>query len=320
MYAQFRQMFPPRPCFTSADVESQEGKVFLVTGGYSGIGLELAKILYHKTARVYIAGHSWEKATKAVEEIRSTVPNGGSVEFLHLDLDDLSSIGSAVEEFKSKESKLHVLWDNAGISQPPVGSLSKQGIELQLATNCLGPFLPTKLLLPLLQAASADAVPNSVRIVWSSSQIMELSAPHHGINMAELGNPPDTARAYVNSKTGNTFLASEFAKRLDPSHKILNLSQNPGPCRTRLFRHTPALPYLAWPLLHHPKYGALTCLFSGLSKEITWDDNGGYIIPWGRIGNLRKDLKEATEEQTSGGSGRASEFWEYSDDATSMYV
>ncbi|KAK6598106.1 short-chain dehydrogenase [Botrytis cinerea] len=52
-----------------------------------------------------------------------------------------------------KETKLDVLWNYAGVSQPALGSLSKQGVELQMATNCLGPLLFTQCLLPCLKAA-----------------------------------------------------------------------------------------------------------------------------------------------------------------------
>ncbi|KAF2967118.1 hypothetical protein GQX73_g6441 [Xylaria multiplex] len=154
------QFFPPKPGFTEADIPPLDGKVFLITGGASGIGYELAKILFHKNGRVYIAGRSEEKAQHAITEIKRTLPEGktgGILEYLHLELDDLTTIKATVESFKAKEQKLHVLWNNAGVSRPPVGSVSKQGIELQLATNCLGPFLLTQLLLPCLQAPDSSS-------------------------------------------------------------------------------------------------------------------------------------------------------------------
>ncbi|KAK3934317.1 hypothetical protein QBC46DRAFT_462691 [Diplogelasinospora grovesii] len=299
MGAQWSQVFPPKPVFTEANVGSQEGKVFLITGGSSGIGFELAKILYRKHARVYIGGRSEEKARKAIQDIQAAVPSGGgALDFLLLELDDLSSIKASVEAFKAKESKLHVLWNNAGVSQPPAGSVSKQGIELQLATNCLGPFLLTQLLLPLLEAASAEAPqtePGSVRVVWLSSQVIELSAPRHGFVMDEIRNPPrDKTKAYTNSKTGNLFLSSELARRVGPSHGIVSVALNPGAAKTNLFRHTPLLPYLAWPLLHKPELAALTELYAGLSKDITLEQNG-------ISKHLREDLLEATKVEEDGG-------------------
>lgn len=111
MGAQWSQVFPPKPNFTEVSLEPQDGKVFLVTGGYSGIGFELATTLYQNHGRVYVAGRSEEKALQAIRDIRLKIPiSRGHLEFLHLELDDLSSIKASVEAFKEKESKLHVLW------------------------------------------------------------------------------------------------------------------------------------------------------------------------------------------------------------------
>ncbi|RFU72323.1 hypothetical protein TARUN_9934 [Trichoderma arundinaceum] len=323
MGSQWSQFFPPKPTFTEADLASLDGKVVIITGGSSGIGLELAKILYRKNARIYIATRSEEKARKAIQDIQASGTTGGSVEFLPLKLDDLSSIKASVEEFKAKETKLHILWNNAGVSQPPQGSVSSQGIELQFATNCLGPFAFTQLLLPLLESTAADeATPRgSVRVVWTSSQVMELSSPTDGIIIDELRTPPkDRTRNYTNSKTGNYFLATELARRAGSS-SIVSVSTNPGAASTNLFRHTPHLRYLAYPLLHKPQLAALTELYAGLSPDITIEKNGSYILPWGRISNnLREDLLNAARTTEEGGSGKAQEFWELCVEKTKDYL
>ncbi|KAK7919993.1 hypothetical protein PG985_008015 [Apiospora marii] len=322
MGAQWSQFFPPTPAFTDADVGSQEGRVFLVTGGYSGIGFELVKVLYQKKGRVYIAGRSKSKAQQAIKDIQDTIPDGGSLEFLYLDLEDLSTIKPAVQEFATKESKLDVLWNNAGVSQPPAGSVSKQGLELQLAVNCLGPFLLTQLLIPLLKAAaSASASPGATRVLWTSSQFVELSAPQGGIVLSDLRETPrDQARNYANSKTGNIFLATEYAKRLGPDG-IVGASYNPGASVTNLFRHTPWLGMVARPLMYQPRLAALTALYAGLSEDITLDRNGCYIVPWGRVShNLRQDLQDATKDPEEGGTGTAAEFWAFCEEKTRDYA
>ncbi|KAM5449958.1 hypothetical protein McanCB49686_006435 [Microsporum canis] len=322
MGAQFSQFFPPKPTWTEADVGSQDGKVFIVTGGASGIGLELVKMLYRKGGRVYIAGRSEEKAQTAIQEIQAAVPEGGGLEFLHLMLDDLNSIKASVEAFKEEESRLDILWNNAGVSQPPLGSLSKQGIELQLATNCLGPFLFTQLLLPLLETTAATTSPGSVRVIWTGSQIVELSAPKGGIVMSELTSPPqDQTRTYVTSKAGNMFIASELACRVGPSHNIISVSLNPGAANTNLLRHSPWMKFLARPLLYKPELAATTELYAGLSSEVNLEENGCYIIPWGRISRtLRQDLADASKSTEDGGTGRAKEFWEFCENKTRDYM
>ncbi|KAI0199682.1 NAD(P)-binding protein [Astrocystis sublimbata] len=320
MGSQWSQFFPPNPHFT--DVPSCEGKVFIVTGGSSGIGLELCKRLYQEKGRVYIAGRSEKSGRDAIQEIQRAVPGGqGSLEFLHLRLDDLESITASAAVFRSKESKLHVLWNNAGVSRPPVGSISKQGIELQLAVNCLGPFLFTQLLLPVLQSTASDE-PGSVRVVWTSSQSVELSAPTGGFDLSDvISPPPDATKCYVNSKTGNIFLSTELARRYGKSSGIISVASNPGNALTNLFRHTPYVNYLVRPLLYKPETAAITQLYAGLSPDISLTENGSYIVPWGRLSTqLRSDLVEATKPRDDGGSGRAMEFWEFCVEKTATYM
>ena len=112
------------------------------------------------------------------------------LEYLPLQLDDLSTIKASVEAFKAKESKLDVLWNNAGVALPPNGSVSKQEYELQMATNCLGPLLLTQLLLPSLQSAARKSPPGSVRIVWTASLEVDKNALEGGIMMTDLTSPP----------------------------------------------------------------------------------------------------------------------------------
>ncbi|KKK25335.1 hypothetical protein P175DRAFT_0496448 [Aspergillus ochraceoroseus IBT 24754] len=330
MGAQLSQFFPPRPTFTEKNIPSQKGKVFLITGGTSGIGFELAKILYRKGAKVYITGRTEAKAQNAIQAIQRAVPQseGGQLDFITLELDDLASIKTSAEAFKAKEPKLDILWNNAGVSQPPLGSVSKQGIELQLATNCLGPFLFTQMLLPLLDAAvtantnaNVDASAGSVRVVWLSSQVVELSAPPEGIIMAELSSPPrDNVRNYTTSKLGNWFLSAEFARRYGAEHAIVSVALNPGAANTSLLRNARLMKILSWPLLNSPKLAARTELFAGLSPDISMENNGCYVIPWGRIHTaVAPNLLNAMKLKEEGGTDRAKEFWDFCEERTNGY-
>ena len=97
----FKQFFfIPAPTLTEKNLPDQSGRVHIVTGGYAGCGKELSKILYEKNAVVYIAGRSQEKFDNAVDEIKQTHPSSdGRLEFLKVDLADLSSIKPGVEGF-----------------------------------------------------------------------------------------------------------------------------------------------------------------------------------------------------------------------------
>jgi NAD(P)-dependent dehydrogenase (short-subunit alcohol dehydrogenase family) len=203
----------------------------------------------------------------------------GQLKYLHLELDDLSTIKAPAEAFKSKEPKLDVLWNNAGVSMSLPGSVSKHGHELQLATNWAGPYLFTQLLLPSLQVAAQTSSQGSVRVIWASSFIVDLAAPDGGISISD-GTSPSTNqnKNHITSKVGDWFLASELAREVCP-HGILSLTQNPENLKTEQLRHTFKLTQLAaFPLLYKPKMGAYTELWVGLSLEVTMEMNAGYVI------------------------------------------
>lgn len=89
----------------------------MISGGYAGIGFQLAQILYRSNATVYIAGRSRNKARTAIAEIEAAAPSTtGSLKFLELDLADTSTIRPAVASFLASEERLDVLVNNAGVS------------------------------------------------------------------------------------------------------------------------------------------------------------------------------------------------------------
>lgn len=187
-----------------------------MTGSSSGVGKQLAQILYNHDAKVYVAVRSEEKATKAITDIKSNCPNSkGELVFLHLDLGDLTTIKKSAQEFLSKENKLDILWNNAGVMVPPAGSKTTQGYELQLGTNNVAPFLFTKLLTPILVKTAKSAPKGSVRVVWVSSSAAEVLSPKNGLDLDNLDYKKDKSdwEKYGVSKAGNWYHATEFAKR-----------------------------------------------------------------------------------------------------------
>jgi NAD(P)-dependent dehydrogenase (short-subunit alcohol dehydrogenase family) len=300
------------------------GRVHIVTGGYAGCGFELSKILYQHNATVYIAGRSTDKANKAIAAIKEAVPNSkGKVEFLKLDLSDLSSIKPAAEDFMSRESRLDVLTNNAGVMVPAKGSKDAHGHELQLGTNCLGPFLLSESLLPILQTTAKDAPADSVRVTWAASLAVQF-APTGGVQFDKQGHPTQfyfsNGQDYAQSKTGNVYLASEFGRRYGKDG-IVSVSWNPGNLKTELQRTTPLYQQILLKILLFPAvFGAYTELYAGYSPAITASQNGAYVAPWGRIQNVRKDVAIGMKSEKEGGTGIAERFWAWCEQETKKYA
>jgi NAD(P)-dependent dehydrogenase (short-subunit alcohol dehydrogenase family) len=318
----FSQFFPPTPKLTESNIASQQGKVFIVTGGASGVGFELCKILYHAGGKVYLAGRSEEQATAAIKRIKETKAEpghpAGQLNFLYISLDDLSTIGPAVEEFEASESRLDVLFNNAGVSNPPSGSVSAQGYELQMATNCLGPYLLTQLLLPRLIKTAKITSSAAVRVIWTASIVIEIAALNNGLNVSKLDTPSsDPQENYSISKIGNWYLASELASQVGDDG-VLSVTVNPGNLKTAVMRHVPTIvPILTYPLLYKPVYGAYTNLWAGLSSELSIKDGGDYIIPWGRVHpDPSPQLVADLARKEDYGTGVAKEFAEWCDAQT----
>jgi len=103
-----------------------------------------------------------------------------------------------------------------------------------MGTNCLGPFLFTQLLLPHQRSTAKTAPANSVRIVWTSSMLVDAKVPVGGISIPELSAPTaDQNRNYAMSRAGNSFLAEGFAARVRRDG-VVSVTLNPGKLRTKI--------------------------------------------------------------------------------------
>lgn len=330
------QHFPPAPTFTESDIpaSSQVGRVFIVTGGNSGLGLELVRQLYPTGATIYLACRSRERAEMAIQDVISAaaatsmdtdmdmdmdrpVRSRARLKFLHLDLSDLSAVRDAAAAFAAQESRLDILWNNAGIGGSPVGTTTKQGIEGHLGINCVAPLLFTRALLPRLQAASRDSgsAAGSVRVIWTASLSVETHAPHGGVDEAQLdgGATRDPHGEYAQSKVGNWWLAIEGARRYGGGKDdgIVSVAQNPGQIDTDIWKRQPWwVMMILRPTLHPTRTGTCTMLYAGFSGDLALEENNGtYVMPWGRTRPWRQcprsDIVKAIED---GGPQR---FWEW---------
>lgn len=320
-----QSFFIPAPPLNPENLEDQTGRVIIVTGGYAGVGFELTKALYAKNATVYIAGRSVKKAAMAIADIEDEVPRSdGRMEFLKLDLADLSSIKKTADEFLKRERRLDVLVNNAGVMIPPEDSTTEEGYELQMGTNCLGPFLLTSLLLPLLTKTAAISAPNSVRVTWAASVALD-GAPEHGIEWNDKKKTPVTHKSqsvnYAQSKVGNLFLAAEFARRHGRETGVVSAAYNPGNLRTELMRHANPIAAFVFQILLYPaKLGACTELFAGWSPAVGHHNAGCLVIPWGRVFEPRQGLQQAIRLNLEGGYGIAERFWDWCDRETSRWM
>lgn len=319
-----QSFFIPAPTLTEKNCPDQYGKVHIVTGGYVGCGYELTKILYQHNATIYVAGRSPQKASTAIQSIKDAHPSSkGRLEFLKLDLADLTTIKASADDFLSKEDRLDVLTNNAGVMIPPLGSKTKQGYDLQLGTNCLGPFLFTQCLVPVLQRTAKKSPPGQVRVTWAASLVVE-AAPAVGVVMADDGTPTLFGKgkqsSYNMSKAGNVFYAVEFARRYG-GDGILSVAWNPGNLRTELQRHiNPVFSAIVRTLLTYPAiYGGYTELFAAVSPDLTLEQNGSFIHPWGRVGGLRR-IHDAVKSKSEGGQGYPELFWYWSEKETRQYM
>ncbi|KAI0446711.1 NAD(P)-binding protein [Xylaria telfairii] len=322
----FSQFFLiPAPPLTERNCPDQTGRVFLVTGGYAGVGFELCKILYAHNATVCIAGRSESKAQSAITSIQGSAPSSkGQISFLPLDLSDLSTIKPAIDTFTAQQQRLDVLVNNAAVMYSPEGSIDAQGNELQFGTNCLGPYLLYKLLLPLLTRTASSSLTASVRVTWAGSVGVHVATPDpRGIVIENDGSPTDQGVKpnYVQTKVGNVFFAREFSKTT-PQTGIIHAAFNPGNLRTELQRHWTGID--SWItdtfILYPAIFGAYTELWAAITPELTPDKSGAYIYPWGRFGSLPAGIEASMKEESVGGTTIATKFLEWCSKQTEAFM
>ncbi|KAE8449159.1 hypothetical protein EG329_008543 [Mollisiaceae sp. DMI_Dod_QoI] len=328
--SQFIPPWPPK--FTDKDLPSLAGKVYIVTGAASGIGYHLTKILYLKGATVYIAARSQARCDGAVEQLHSETKSisgmHGRLGTMVVDLSDLNTIRPGVESFLKKETRLDVLVNNAAVMSAPLGSKDKQGNDLEVGTNCLGPYLLTLLLEPIITSTSTQ--PNtpagSVRIIWVVS-ILQGQLHKDGMQFESDGTPKILTKFmanYMQSKVGIAWIAGLFADRLGEKG-VLSVCVHPGLMATELQRHQPwflrSVVRTTMKFVYKPPInGAYTLLYAAFSPEVTMEDNGGYCMAWGRKCDLPDEILLAKKSVADGGSGSEKKFLDYCNKQLSKFL
>lgn len=214
-------------------VPDQLGRRIVITGANSGTGKEAALRLAAAGADVVMAVRSLDKGRAARNDIVGRCP-AARLELRHLDLADLSSVRSFAGELLADGRPIHTLVNNAGVMAPPSRHVSPDGFELQFATNFLGPFALTNLLLPrLLESAGA-------RVVTMTSMVAHLSS----INWADLQwqRRYATWPAYGQSKLADMLFGMRLAEiARAKGWSLLSTLAHPGYTSTNLQNTGPNL-------------------------------------------------------------------------------
>jgi NAD(P)-dependent dehydrogenase (short-subunit alcohol dehydrogenase family) len=278
-------MAPNPTNFSFEKIPDLKDKIVIVTGGNTGIGYITCLELARKGATVYLAARSKERATDAIDRIKTQVPDAKIV-WLHLDLQDLKQVVQAANEFKQQESKLDILINNAGIMAPPF-SLTKDGIETQFGTNHVGHYLFTRELISTLKKAEKP------RIVNLSSEAHKWH-PKEGIAFDDINNEKALTNfsRYGQSKLANILFARELNKRYGT--EIYCNSVHPGVVRTELGRGieqsmgsilstlmTPIMKLFSLVVQISAEDGALTSLYCATSPDIVEKNiKDKYFVPF----------------------------------------
>ena len=296
------------------EMPSQAGKLALVTGANSGIGYHTALELARKGASVILACRNPKKGEDALKRLRTAAP-GAKAELVSLDLSDLKSVRAFGSAFADRDVALELLVNNAGIMAPLTRKTSPDGFEIQLATNHLGHFLLTSLLLPSLRRAPAPRVVTVASIAHRRGKIKfdDLQSERSYSPFA----------SYAQTKLANLLFAFELQRRVDKAGvKLASIAAHPGVAMTSIIVNgigggasnvvTRAINFFSPLYMHSEEQGALPTLYAATMPDAA---PGGYYGPDGfreMTGfPMRVDCKPQAKDLAS-----AARLWEISEKLT----
>lgn len=283
------------------------GKIAVVTGASSGIGVETARALAATGLRLILPVRSLDKAKEALKDFFDPE----RMEFVDMDHSSLESVRDAARSILARTNKINILINNAGIMNVPQLEHSKDGFELQLATNHLSHFLFFVLLKPALLAGSTSEF---------HSRVVNLSSDAHrhgGLNESgnynfENGKYSGYA-SYAQSKTANIYMANEIERRYG-SKGLHATSVHPGVIKTGLGR------YLTQDQIDSltsnekiarywksPEQGAATTVWAAVGND--WEGVGGKYLANCSVAEQCKDPSDIS------GKGYAEHTYSQKDEA-----
>ena len=292
--------------WSAADVPDQSGRVIVITGANSGIGFEAAKVLTAKGGTVVLACRNEDKAAEAEAAIRAGDP-GADTSVVVLDVADLSSVRQGAETIRAAHGHIDILVNNAGIMAVPE-QRSPDGFELQLATNHLGHFALTGLLMDRLLDTPGS------RVVSISSQAHRFGSMDFDDLNWDHGYK--SWGAYGRSKLANLMFIYELQRRLERAGAdTIATAAHPGWTETNLQKYSPMLQFLNRFVAMDPEQGALPTLYAATAPEVK---GGDYYGPNG-FAEVRGYPKRVGSIQLSHDRAVAEKLWAVSEELTGVH-
>jgi len=295
--------------WTAADVPDQTGRVAIVTGANSGLGLDTATVLADKGAHVVLAVRNLDKGNQAADRIRAKNANA-VVSLQELDLTSLDSVRKAADQLRADYPRIDLLINNAGVMYVPTRETTKDGFEIQFGTNHLGHFALTGQLLDNLLPVEGS------RVVTVSSVGHRILARIHFDDL-QLERRYNRVESYGQSKLANLLFTYELQRRLAAKGTpTIAAAAHPGVADTELMRHLPAaIPDFLWrPFSQPAARGALPILRAATDPKV---EGGQYYGPDG-IGEIQGHPKLVKSSAQSHNEDIQRRLWAVSEELTGV--
>ncbi|BAT73061.1 Short-chain dehydrogenase TIC 32 [Vigna angularis] len=280
----------------------------IVTGASSGLGLETTRVLASRGVHVVMAVRNVESGKNVKETVLEEIPSA-KIDVMELDLSSMASVRKFAADFNSSGLSLNILINNAGVMATPF-LLSQDNIELQFATNHLGHFLLTNLLLETMKKTVRDCKQEG-RIVIISSEAHRF-AYREGILFDKINDESgyNSYFSYGQSKLANILHAKELARRLkEEGVEITVNSLHPGSIVTNILRYHGYVNALANMVgkyfLKNVQQGAATQCYVALHPQVK-----------GVSGEYFMDCNKADPTSLAKDSELAKKLWEFSSSLT----
>jgi NAD(P)-dependent dehydrogenase (short-subunit alcohol dehydrogenase family) len=296
--------------WTAKDIPDQSGRLAVVTGANSGLGLVTARELARSGAAVVLAARNTPKGEQAAASINEAVP-GADVGVQELDLADLGSVRSFAETLDS--DRLDLLINNAGLMAPP-RRLTKDGFESQFGTNHLGHFALTGLLMPRLLAASEPRVVTVSSTAHRAGQI--------DFDDLQRERKYNNWRAYGQSKLANLMFCFELQRRAtEAGTSLRSMAAHPGYARTNLqfaaptTRDKAVMAVTNLLFAQSAEMGALPTLYAATFPDLP----GGTFVGPGGLMEQRGHPKVVTAAGKAYDEDTWRRLWEISEELTGVH-